>query len=194
MDDDIIVRPLTPARWSDLLELFGDNGAYGGCWCMYFRRRGKEYDNGCRNRGRGNKAAFKELVDKRRVPGLLAFRDGHPVGWCSVAPREQFGRVENSPQLKPIDDADDVWAIVCFYIHRKHRGDGVATALLGAAVERAASKGARIVEAYPLDVRDRKVTNAEAYTGFLPMFKRAGFKVAARPGGRRVIVRYAVAN
>ncbi len=37
------VVPLTADRWPDLVALFGPKGAYGGCWCMYFRRaRGVE--------------------------------------------------------------------------------------------------------------------------------------------------------
>ena len=34
---DLEVYPLTPERWADLEELFGENGACGGCWCMWWR-------------------------------------------------------------------------------------------------------------------------------------------------------------
>ena len=29
------IQPLTPDRWSDLEALFGKQGAYSGCWCMW---------------------------------------------------------------------------------------------------------------------------------------------------------------
>jgi len=31
------IRPLTPNLWPALKELFGENGACYGCWCMYWR-------------------------------------------------------------------------------------------------------------------------------------------------------------
>src|SRR5690242_5253190 len=33
----LTIRPLTPDLWPALEDLFGDNGAVGGCWCMYWR-------------------------------------------------------------------------------------------------------------------------------------------------------------
>jgi GNAT superfamily N-acetyltransferase len=193
MRDDVIVRPLTPSRWDDLVELFGDNGAWGGCWCMFFRVARKEFDAGTRNRGKENRAALKQLVERRSTPGLLAYIDGRPVGWCSVAPRSEFGRIERSPIVKPIDDEPSVWSIVCFYMHRGHRGEGVGTALLKAAVDHAARKGARIVEAYPVDPHG-KLSNADAYHGLVWMFEKAGFTEVARRSDRRPIMRYVVAR
>jgi GNAT superfamily N-acetyltransferase len=188
----IVFKTLTPSRWDDLVELFGERGAYGGCWCMFFRIPQSEFNEGARNRGRGNRRAFKELVDKRRVPGLLAYVDGRPVGWCSVAPRSRFGRVERSPTTKPVDDEDGVWSIVCFYMDRRHRGRGVGSALLSAAVEHARKKGARIVEGYPIDSSVRKVPNSEAYYGLLSMFEAAGFEEVARRSPSRPLMRYRV--
>ena len=31
------IRPLTPNLWPALEDLFGENGACNGCWCMYWR-------------------------------------------------------------------------------------------------------------------------------------------------------------
>src|SRR5205814_1153575 len=98
------VRPVTPGRWNDLVELFGwDRGAYSGCWCMFFRQRQDEFYRGSPGGGAGgNRAAMRRVVEGgRKVPGLLAYVDGRPVGWISVAPREEFGRVERSPVTKP---------------------------------------------------------------------------------------------
>ena len=131
-----------------------------------------------------------KLVDARTVPGLLAYVDGHPVGWCSVAPRSEFGRVERSPITKPVDEEEDVWSIVCFYIDRHHRGSGVGSALLESAVERARKKGARVVEGYPIDSSVRKVPNAEGYVGFQSMFEAAGFEEVARRSRSRPVMRY----
>ncbi|HEC62059.1 MAG TPA: hypothetical protein ENI27_07380 [bacterium] len=36
--DDLLFKAVTPDRWSDLEELFGRQGAYSGCWCMWRRK------------------------------------------------------------------------------------------------------------------------------------------------------------
>src|SRR5439155_21583274 len=93
------VLPVTPSRWKDLVELFGwDRGAYSGCWCMWFRITQQEFSKGAPRGGAGgNRAAMKKLVASGKVPGLLGYLDGKPVGWLAVAPRGVFGRVGRSP-------------------------------------------------------------------------------------------------
>lgn len=179
------VHPATPERWGDLVKLFGPKGAYAGCWCMWFRLTNAQFERGS---GQGNRRRLKRLVDDGREPGLLAYLDGEPVGWVSVAPREEYGRVERSPTLKRVDDRP-VWSIVCFYIDRKRRGEGIGAALLDAAVDHAARRGARLVEGYPEIPRTDRMPSYLAYTGVLSMFERAGFHQAARRGARPIMRR-----
>jgi GNAT superfamily N-acetyltransferase len=179
------IRPVTSDRWDDLVALFGPNGAYSNCWCMWWRLSSAEFD---RKHGAGTRRAMKRLVDKNRIPGLLAYLDGQPVGWVSVGPREEFPRIERSRHLRPIDDRP-VWSIVCFYIDRKSRGTGVGSALLRGAVEYAAKEGAEIVEAYPVDAKGKNIPPAELYTGTVDMFESAGFETVADRGGRRRVMR-----
>ena len=178
---------MTPDRWRDLETLFGRSGAYSGCWCMWWRVTSAEFSA---RAGAGLRSAMEQLVSDGRVPGLLAYsHNGTPIGWCSVAPRQEFGRLQRSPKLKPVDDAP-VWSIVCFFIHRGHRGTGVAAALLDAAVRYAGEHGATAVEGYPIDPASApQVPAASAFTGVLPMFERAGFTEIARRGGRPIVRR-----
>jgi GNAT superfamily N-acetyltransferase len=155
---------------------------------MWFRVTQAEFSRGARDRGRKNRRAMRSLVREGKVPGLLAYLDGRPVGWVSVAPREEFGRIERSPSTRPVDDRP-AWSIVCFYIDRHHRGEGVASALLEGAVEHARRQGARIVEGYPIDPKEGRVPNAEGYYGLVSMFERAGFTEAARRSRRRPVMR-----
>src|SRR5688572_707389 len=90
-------RPLTADRWGDLVTLFGERGASSGCWCMWWRVTAQRFN---RDAGDGLRRALHELVDEGRGPGLLGYADGRPVGWCSVAPREEFGRLQRSPKLR----------------------------------------------------------------------------------------------
>ena len=176
---------VTPDRWDDLERLFGANGAYSGCWCMYFRQSAKEFAAGA---GAPNRDALQEIVCQGREPGLLAYDGSDPVGWVALSPREELGRVLRSPVVKPLDESTDVWAVPCFYVARTHRRQGVSSALLDAAVETAADRGAHSVEGYPM-LMTAEVRAAEAYTGSVALFERAGFTLVEpiRSPRRRVM-------
>jgi GNAT superfamily N-acetyltransferase len=171
------VHPVTAGDWDDLVRLFGANGAYANCWCMWWRISSAAFDHGVKEKGKGNRAAMKALVEAGAEPGLIAWRGDEPVGWISVAPRSEFGRVERSPVLKGIDD-QPAWAVVCFYIPRRERGAGVATALLAAAVDWVRGHGGRLIEGYPAPPHYEGA--AELYTGTESMFAKAGFTEVAR--------------
>ena len=180
------IHPLTRDRWDDLATLFDRPGDPKGCWCMFYRVRSREFG---RLWGKGARAAFREVVDEGPPPGLLAYRDGTPVGWCAVAPREAFPRVLNSPTIKPLDDTPDCWSIVCFYVLRSERRGGVAAALLDAAVAFAAGHGATTVEGYPKDTEGTKKHANEMFVGSMSMFTEAGFSEAGRRSPTRPIMR-----
>jgi ribosomal protein S18 acetylase RimI-like enzyme len=184
---NIEIHPLTPDRWHDLERLFGERGAVGGCWCMWWRLSGMEFDA---NTGENNKAAFKKIVDENREPGLLAYLDGQPVGWVSVAPREEYAaRFNNrSPVFKPIDD-QPVWSILCFFIHHDYRHQGIAQRLLEAAAQYAAEHGAAMLEAIPVDTQLETAKDNAIYVGTEAMFRAAGFEVVARRRPNRPFMR-----
>ena len=181
-------QPLTEDRWSDFEELFGDHGAYGGCWCMWWRSTRREFEE---RQGEGNRRAMKAIVESGEVPGILAHLEGKPVGWCSVAPRERYGSLERSPVLKRLDDTP-VWAIVCFFVAKGYRGRGLAEALIRGAVEYVRSQGGKVIEAYPTRPRRKRLAPVSSYMGIPAMFERAGFVECARPSESKVIMRYVI--
>ena len=179
-------HPLTPDRWADLEALFGPRGACGGCWCMAWRLPRKAFDAG---KGDGNRAAFRAVVVAGEEPGVLAYDGAAPVGWCSVAPRERFPVLERSRALRRLD-AEPVWSVTCFYIARRYRRRGVASALLAAAAAHARERGAEIVEGYPVEPRTGSMADVFAWTGTVGAFRAAGFVEAARgPTGRPIMRR-----
>ena len=184
MKPSVEVHPLTPARWPQLEKLFGPQGAYGGCWCMWFRLRRKDWD---RMAGPRKKAALKAIVDTGQPPGLLAFVDGEVAGWVSLDPRERFPHLEHSRSLRRVDDRP-VWSIVCFVIGEHFRRKGVMTTLLQAAIDYAREHGATTVEAYPVDVAG-PLTGFDGYTGVVSTFRRLGFVEVARASDRQAIMR-----
>jgi len=182
-------QPLTEHRWSDFEELFGHHGAYGGCWCMWWRLTRREFAEG---QGEGNRQALRTIVKSGEVPGILAYCQGKPVGWCSVAPRERYGSLERSPVLKRLDDTP-VWSIVCLFVPRSYRGQGIAQELIQAAVEYVRSQGGRAVEAYPTQPKRGGLTPVASYMGLPVMYERAGFVECARPSQSKVIMRCFIA-
>lgn len=178
-------QPLTSGRWKDIEKLFGENGACGGCWCMWWKMKKSEFD---KKKGEGNKIAFRKIIKSNEIPGIIAYYDKKPVGWCAVQPREFYSRFERSRILKPIDEKH-VWSVVCFFIDKKFRRNGITIELLKAAVNHAKNKGAKIVEGYPTDPK-KDMPAPFVYTGLSSAFLKAGFKEAARRSETRPIMRY----
>jgi GNAT superfamily N-acetyltransferase len=88
---------------------------------------------------------MKKIVDSGEIPGILAYANGKPIGWCSVAPREGFPVLERSRILKRIDEKP-VWSVVCFFVAKPFRRNGVTVKLLKAAIEYAKKHKAKISE------------------------------------------------
>jgi GNAT superfamily N-acetyltransferase len=181
-------RPLTPERWDDLETLFGPNGAYSGCWCMWWRLRGPDWSA---NRGESNRRGLKDVVDGGEHVGVLAYAGAVPVGWCAVAPRDAYLRLreERVRIFKKVDD-QPVWTVTCFFVNRNHRRKGVTLGLLRAAVQYAVDNGATIVEGYPIEPADGRIASSSAYTGLLSTFQKAGFVEVLRRHESRPIMRY----
>jgi hypothetical protein len=175
------VRPLTPELWPALENLFGPNGAGNGCWCMYWRD-GSAY----RRAGRAaNKTAFRKVVESGPPPGLLAFADDLPVGWCQLTPRDALPWLDRTWRLARVD-AQPVWSLSCFYIRIGYRRKGVTSALIAAAVRIAKRAKAPALEAYPLDASK---SPSAAHTGYVTTFARAGFVEVARRTPERPVMR-----
>ena len=94
-------HPLTLERWSDIEKLFGEHGACGGCWCMWWRLK---YTDFMRQRGKENKEAMKQIVESGKVPGILTYNEKQPIAWCSIGRREAYIRLETSRNIKRIDE------------------------------------------------------------------------------------------
>jgi GNAT superfamily N-acetyltransferase len=144
---------------------------------MYWRDRSPEH-------GEPKKRAMAKLVRAGREPGLLAYDGDEPVGWVSVAPREDFASLLRSPQYRPREEGggDAVWSLVCFVVDKPRRGSGVGAALLDAAIDHAFSHGASSLEAYP------HKTERVNYMGHGELFERAGFR-PVRETSKRVVMR-----
>ncbi|HQR22565.1 MAG TPA: GNAT family N-acetyltransferase [Burkholderiaceae bacterium] len=186
---DVTIRPLTSSRWRDLETVFGAKGCSvaRGCWCMYYRESGQQTVPSGMRLAEVRKERLHALCAAGPPPGLLAYDGRTPVGWVTLGPRREYLKLANSPVMKPVDEVP-VWSIVCFVVPPEYRHQGVATALLRGAIDYAAKRGARILEAYPVDplgpARDDSM-----WHGAKSMYDRAGFVEVARRRPQRPVMR-----
>ena len=182
-------RPLTSSLFADFERLFGPRGACAGCWCTFWKLRGKAYEE---NTGEPARQMQKSIVDSGVVPGLLAYSNGEPVGWIAVEPRSAYPKLAHSRILKPVDD-EDVWSVTCFFVASQARRQGLTVDLLKAAVEYVKEQGGKIVEGYPVDAK-KDMPPAFIYHGVAAAFQKAGFVEVARRSETRPIMRFFIGN
>jgi GNAT superfamily N-acetyltransferase len=145
---------------------------------MYWRIGG-EYSRRPREK---NRTAFRKIVKDGPPPGLLAFDGDKAVGWAQLTPRDSLPWLNQAKRTFRVDDVP-VWALSCFYVRRGYRKQGVTTALIKAALHAAKRAKAPALEAYPMDT-------PRGFTGYIPTFKKAGFKPVAHYSPTRPIMRH----
>jgi len=165
--------PLTADRFDDLARLFGSDRETANCWCMYWRVTPAAWRAGS---AAGRREAFRARVEAGPPPGVVACRDGMPVGW--------------SARPNPRDaDLDRTWIISCFFLRREVRGEGLMTTLAEAACRHAAEHGAVAVEAAPVAPR-RPLVWGEGFVGIASALERAGFAIVERRTELRSLMRW----
>jgi ribosomal protein S18 acetylase RimI-like enzyme len=177
---DLDIRPVTPDQHDPVLRYFdlvayADNPAWSSCYCM--ERLAADFDHRTKDQ---NRASRSDLIRSGKANGLVAYRLGRVVGWCHAAPKAELLNIPTGPER-------DVGAIVCFVVAPDARRQGIATALLEAALEHLRERGLRAVEAYPLS-DDAAATAQSLYAGPKAMYLRAGFEVV-RENDRFSVVR-----
>ena len=141
------------------------------------------------NKGAGNKRKMKKLVDRNTEPGILAYYKNEPVGWCAIAPRENYIRLEKSRVLQRVDN-EPVWSAPCFFIKKEFRRKRLSTEILKAAIVFCKSKRVKIIEGYPAEPYAKNIPAVFAWTGFPSSFLKAGFKEVIRRSKSRPIMRF----
>jgi GNAT superfamily N-acetyltransferase len=177
-------HPVTRERLADLARFSESHGKFRYCSCMRWRMTSAEYKRSTKE----NRVATLDSLAAADTPvGVLAYRDGEPVGWVAVAPREALGALERFRALERID-GQSVWSVTCFFIDRRVRRQGVTLSLLNAALAYAQAQGATIIEGYPVEPGARLYT----YMGAPATFREAGFEDVTPAGRKRLVMRYTV--
>jgi GNAT superfamily N-acetyltransferase len=180
-------EPLTKANWQKFEQLFGEKGACGNCWCMYYRLSKSEFNEG--KIDNGNKDKMKDLVWENKPTGILVLYEARAIAWCALAPREDFSKLSRSRVHKPIDDKP-VWSIPCFFVHKDFRRCGISVEMLKALISYAKKEKIEILEAYPTIPTTEKLPDSFAWIGLYNSFKQAGFTIVDHTSRNRPMVRY----
>lgn len=166
------IEPLTESRMEDFAAVVNPNHRQKHCWCLSHRLSAQEI----RERGGEDRyEAMCSLAREKIAPGVIAYLGDQPVGWCSISPRAQIPKLENSKLIRPVDDLR-VWSIICMVVRGGYRRRGVNRQMVLGALEYAKSLGAPAVEAYPVDPEGR-MDLTMAFVGTRKMFEEAGFEV-----------------
>ena len=194
-DSEVRVEAVAAVPWEDVSQVFGTRGDPARCWCQYFKLANRDFETSTANACAG---MLREQVQASALgPGVIAYLDGEPVGWCAVEPKPAYSRLQRArvvtegSRQEPLDAS--VWAFTCFVVRVGYRRRGVAAALLRGAVAQARGAGARVVEGYPVDAALRpKAPSAELYHGTRSLFAAAGFVEVARVRKDRVVMELVV--
>lgn len=167
----------TSARWDDVQHALTGGGDGASCQCIWPMLRNKDWD---RTTTPERTEMLRHELDAGPPPGLIAYVDGEAAGWIRIGPRSAQRRLEYTRTIaaatdEPFDDAA-VWAVTCFVVRREHRGRGLNTALLRAAIRHARDSGARLIEGYPVDTGGTNRRANELFHGMLTTFLAEGFR------------------
>ena len=176
-------RAVDGSTWADFERLFEARGGPKSCWCMVWRATPEEarHPDGARR-----KEAMRRRVRAGVPVGILAYRDGQPVAWCSIAPRSTYRRL-GGPGAEP---GQEVWSLACFFVARPLRSLGLVRQLIREAETYARRNGAAILEAYPVDPE----SPSYRFMGYVETFREAGYREVGRAGSRRHVYRKALAG
>jgi GNAT superfamily N-acetyltransferase len=153
--------------------MFAGDGPMG-CWCQYWRQSSGDYGRGRESPGSRELRLHAVVDGGPPAPGLIAYVDHVPAGWCGFGPRSSMERLVRSKTIPTIDD-QLVWSIVCFKVQVGYRRQGVTHALLAGAIDYARARGAPMLEAYPIDPEGARLDVSFSYVGFTSVFEAAGF-------------------
>jgi GNAT superfamily N-acetyltransferase len=179
----LVFHEVDRSRWDDLKRLFESRGGPKSCWCMVWRATPQESR---KTDGKSRKIALQRRIQEGVAVGILGYLDGEPVTWCSIAPRPTYRDLGG--EIDSAEKPENIWSLVCFFITRRLRGQGMMERLIQAAIEHARKHGATVVEAYPVE----QDSPSYRFMGFVPSFEAAGFREIGRAGIRRHVMRLRV--
>ncbi|CAB4699674.1 MAG: GNAT family N-acetyltransferase [Actinobacteria bacterium] len=181
--DSFTIAALGPETW-DAFDALAQrhHGVWNGCWCTWFITLEAEKDKD--RTAESNRALKKRCVEAGTNHSALVFDGERAVAWC------EYGTPAELPNMKHRKDYEagltrlPDYRVVCFFVDRDYRRQGLAALALRGALDLIAQAGGGVVEAYPHDLEPgKKVSGSFLYSVTRSMFEEAGFTYD-RPKGQ----------
>ena len=164
------VGPLNASTWDSFAELVErNNGVFGGCWCIGYHLQPGE-------KGTDYRAAKEARVRDGRAHAALVFdEDGAAQGWCQYGSPEELPNIKHRREYDKDAPLPPDWRITCFYVDKKHRGQGIARAALEGALDQIAAAGGGTVEAISEVTAGREAPGRFLFSATVELFEQYGF-------------------
>ena len=177
------VRPLDATTWDAFAELVErNNGVFGGCWCIGFHPERNQT-------GISHREAKEDRVRTDRAHAALVFDEGGVAqGWCQYGSPEELPSIKHRREYEKDAPPRPDWRITCFYVDKKHRGQGVARAALEGALAQIAAAGGGLVEAISEVTANRNAPGHFLFSATVELFEDHGFTRVRQVGKHAWIV------
>ncbi len=177
------IESLDASTWDAFAEVVErNNGIYGGCWCI-------GYHPECGQKGISHRDVKEERVRTDGAHAALVLDDdGAARGWAQYGTPEELSNIKHGRRYRQDPPPTPDWRITCIYADKSHRGQGIARAALGGAVEQIAQRGGGLVEAIPEVTQGRTAQGRFLFSATVELFEDYGFRRVRQVGKHAWIV------
>lgn len=187
--DEYTVRPLSADTWDAFAGLVErHNGIFGGCWCIAFHpdcaERGQGYD--------GNRVLKKRLVETGQAHAALVMIDDEAIAWAEFGTPDELPSIHHRKQYLAEADLIPDYRVTCIFVDKRYRRKGFAKMALAGALDQIAAQGGGVVEGYPHEIGEKRMSNSFVYNGTRTMYEEAGFEFVRAKGMKNTVMRRTV--
>lgn len=194
MTGDYRIEPLTPQTWNAFAALAErHNGIFGGCWCTWFH----DGHPSCEGRGEtyeGNRVIKQRLVEEGVAHAALVFDGDEAVAWCEYGTPEELPNLHHHKQYVTESDVTPDYKLTCIFVDKRYRRQGLTEVALHGALDLIAQAGGGVVEGYPHQNPEKRVSSSFLYNATRSVYERAGFDFIRPKGMKNTVMRRTVAG
>lgn len=176
-------KPLSASTWDAFAELVErNNGIFGGCWCIGWHPE-------CGRADVSYRAVKEDRVRTDRAHAALVLDEGGAAqGWCQYGSPDELPGIKHRRMYDKDAPPRPDWRITCFYVDRRHRGQGIARVALEGALDQIARAGGGLVEAIPEVTAGREAPGRFLFSTTVELFEQYGFTRGRQVGKHAWVV------